>query len=267
MSRTKSSEDLNSGFYEPLGVHRFRATSHCVGPWSPHLQHGGPPAALLGGCFEDFEPNELRVARLALDIYGPIPLGDVQVEVRRLRSGRKIELLEGTLSIEGRVVMGGRCWRLLPQRGRSPEVNLKLPPTLNEYSLPVSFPNAGSVPYINAIEWAFVEGGFESRGRATVWTRPKIPLVAGSTPSPLERTLVMLDSANGISAELPFSQWSFVPVHLDCALMRLPEGQWIGMSAETELGTDGIGLTRSEIFDASSTFGRGLHTLFVEEVR
>lgn len=267
MFSAESSDDQIVGFYETLSVHRFRATTHCVGPWRPDLQHGGPPAALLGGCFEAFEPNELRVARLALDIYGPIPLGDMEVEVRRLRSGKKIELLEGSLSIDGRVVMGGRCWRLLPQEGRSPEVNLKAPPPLSEHSVPVNFPNAGSVPYINAIEWAFVEGGFGDPGRATVWTRPKIPVRMGSVASALERTLVVLDSANGISAELPFSQWSFVPVHLDCALMRLPAGEWIGMSAETELDAYGIGLTRSEIFDVSSTFGRGLHTLFVEKVR
>jgi hypothetical protein len=37
-----------SAFYVPLDENRFRATGATVGPWSADLQHGGPPAALLG---------------------------------------------------------------------------------------------------------------------------------------------------------------------------------------------------------------------------
>ena len=42
--------------------------------------------------------------------------------------------------------------------------------------------------------------------------RCRMPLVRGSILTGLQRLLVMVDAANGISAELPFVSWTFVPV-------------------------------------------------------
>jgi hypothetical protein len=65
-----------------------------------------------------------------------------------------------------------------------------------------SFPGVGPFPYADALEWRFVTGSFEELGPATVWTRCRIPVLRGVALTGLQRVLVMVDAANGISASL-----------------------------------------------------------------
>src|SRR5579875_638922 len=58
----------------------FVATSSCGGPWDPSVSHGGPPAALLARAVERTGASwPFRVVRLAVEILGPVPLGDIEV--------------------------------------------------------------------------------------------------------------------------------------------------------------------------------------------
>jgi hypothetical protein len=47
-----------------------------------------------------------------------------------------------------------------------------------------------------------------------VWTRPRAALIAGEPLQPLDRALLIADSANGISRELSMEEWLFVPPSL-----------------------------------------------------
>ena len=117
--------------------------------------------------------------------------------------------------------------------------------------------------YAKGLEWRFVEGGFLELGPATIYTRPLLPLLEGEALSPLERLLLMVDSANGISAALPFGRFLFVPVELTVSLRRYPRTEWVGMRAETIVDDDGIGQTRAELFDEEQYIGTAGQTLFV----
>jgi hypothetical protein len=86
-------------FYVPLGEGRFRATELTASPWGSGSQHGGPPAALLGHALEFDAGGEGGIfARLAFEILGPIPVGELSVEAKTVRPGRRISLREATLS-------------------------------------------------------------------------------------------------------------------------------------------------------------------------
>jgi len=87
--------------------------------------------------------------------------------------------------------------------------------------------------------------------------------VRGSSLTGLQRVLIMVDSANGVSAVLPMTAWTFVPVDLLMTLERAPDTEWVGMSAKTTIGTDGIGATETILFDVDGAFGRALQTLYV----
>ena len=100
-------------------------------------------------------------------------------------------------------------------------------------------------------------------GPATVWARSRIPLVEGLEIDPLESLMLMIDSANGVSAELDIMKWTFVPVDLTVGLFRQPVGAWVGMTAHTTLEGQGIGQTNTVAFDATGSLGRSLQTLFV----
>jgi hypothetical protein len=254
-------------FYVETHPGQFESTAATVGPWSGALQHGGPPCALLARALARLPgaPEGARLTRIAVEILSPVPVAPLTVEASVLRPGGKIALLEASASAGGKVVLRARAWRMTAAPGRSPEVERIEAPPFSESSEPITWGTPSSAfGYGDALEWKFAAGAMNDPGPATAWTRLRIPLVSGEEPSPVERMLTMLDAANGISAELDPKQWTFVPVDLIASLTRHPKGEWMAMAANTALGSEGIGLTRAELFDREGLVGRSLHTLWVE---
>ena len=264
---------MNDAFYDQLTPESFRANVATIGPWDPALQHGGPPIALLARALELLGgPANSRLGHLAFDFFSPVPVSDVAVSAAVLRAGRRIQFSEATMTAGGRVVLRATGAHLLAEPGRSPVVPspFVVPPMpLHETKIrfpgPDRFPytDALEFPYADALEWRFAEGAFTEPGPAAVWTRCRIPLVRDSALTGLQRLLVMVDAANGISAVLPLASWTFVPIDLMVTLERLPEAEWVGMSARTTLGADGIGTTDTVLFDSEGACGRALQTLYV----
>jgi hypothetical protein len=252
-------------FYERIDDTRFRSTRATVGPWSPVLQHAGPPAALLGHVLERTDPQPgARIARVSIEILGPIAVDDLQVTAEVIRAGRRVELLGATASARGRAVLRANAWQIAAEPGRSPAAGDREPaPPLPPEQPQRFFPGVDAFPYGEALEWRFVEGDYEHLGPAIVWARCRFPLVRGEPMSGLCRLLAMVDSANGVSAELPLASWTFVPVDLTVVLHRDPVGEWVGMHATTTIEADGVGMTRTRLFDLDGTLGGSLHTLYV----
>jgi len=190
----------------------------------------------------------------------------IQTEV--LRPGRKIQLATATMRADGRTVLRATAWHVLAEAGRSPTIPSSfVVPALPSNETEARFPNGERFGYGDALEWRVVHGGFGELGPAAVWTRSRIPLVSGTPLSGLERVLVMVDAANGISAVLPLLEWTFVPIDLLVVVQRIPDDEWVGMSSETTMGGDGIGTTDTILFDAGGAFGRALQTLYVDRRR
>jgi hypothetical protein len=252
-------------FYESLGEGRYLATQATVGPWSPQLQHAGPPAALLAHVIERLDPRPgARIARLSVEILGPVPVGEMRVSAAVERPGKRVQLLSARAEVNGRETLRALAWQLAAEPGRSPAAGPReeappLPPPQPQ----TFFPGLPPFPYGEALEWRFTEGHFGRPGPATVWSRCRIPIVAGEPLSGLCRLVAMVDSANGISWELPLGRYTFVPVDLNVVLRRLPEGEWVGMAATTTVEPDGVGLVQTRLFDSAGTLGASLHTLFV----
>src|SRR5258706_8151459 len=88
-------------FYEPAGQDTYVATAATVGPWSLDAQHGGPPSALAARALERHGPDERqRPARVAGDIFRPVPVGHPPVRTRLVCPGRRSPLVHAAL--EGR---------------------------------------------------------------------------------------------------------------------------------------------------------------------
>ena len=206
----------------------------------------------------------LSLSRLTFEILGPIPLTPCEVEVEVLRPGKRIEWLKGTLRSEGRTCLVAHAWRLERVPGVVPAVPTTwVPPALPAHESEGFFPGQGHFPYGDALEWRFAEGGFAELGPATAWARPRIPLIDGQALDPLDRLLILMDSANGISGALDFQRYTFVPVELTLHLVRPPEGEWMGLAARTVIDGAGTGLVTSHAFDHRGEVGMGLHSLFV----
>ena len=118
--------------------------------------------------------------------------------------------------------------------------------------------------YGRATEWRTVSGGYASTtGAADVWTRVRIPLIAGRPLDGLARFAIVADSANGLSAPLSFREWLFIPPGVTMHLHRYPAGEWVRLTANSDPGRDGIGLTDGALSDATGRCGTVAQPLLV----
>ena len=282
--------DHENGFYGDRGDGSFDSAELTRGPWDGAHQHAGPPAALIGRAIERCEGVGGNVAgrivgRVTFEILRPIPIAPVVVSAGVTRPGRRVDMVEASLSdAEGTELVRARGWRLarseveLPDRLGSVEdgparaagrpsgaTGMPAPPD----ELPVSnvdfFPTGYDVGYHSAMEYRAAVGAFMEPGPAAVWLRMRHPLIAGEEPTPLQRVLVAADTGNGISSTLDFRRYLFINVDLTVHLHREPDGEWVCLDALTIPEPTGVGMTDTQLRDVHGPIGRAAQTLLVAE--
>jgi Thioesterase-like superfamily len=97
--------------------------------------------------------------------------------------------------------------------------------------------------------------------------RLAIPLIAGQTPTPLQRALAAADFGNGVSSALPWGQFLFINTDLTVYLARTPEGEWIALDAHTDVDPRGTGVAYSRLYDERGPIGHSLQGLFIDRLR
>ena len=211
---------------------------------------------------------DAQVTRLSFDILRPVDLAPLTIEARVLRPGRRVEQLEATLhrAADGEPLMRCTAWAIRSER-------VALPDGAAEADPPPPGPAGGEpgsfgfwtepVAYHRAFDWSWISGAFDTPGPATVWTRLRVPLVAGEEISPLGRLLTMADAASGASAALDWERWLFINVDLGIHLERRPAGEWMAMDARTSFGPDGAGLCTSVLSDVTGRVGVSTQSLLV----
>ncbi|MDQ3406226.1 MAG: thioesterase family protein, partial [Actinomycetota bacterium] len=256
---------MGESFYESLGGGRYRSAQHTAGPWSADHQHMGPPTALLARELRSLPsaaPSTL--ARITVEILGPVPVAEVTVSAQVERPGRSVELLAGELSAGGRVVARARAWRIV-QSDSEAVSNLDVPPLASpDTATPTPKRPEGWGPgYLDVLEWRALAGALGEFGAATIWARQRIDLVAGETPTGLDRLFVVADSGNGVSNLLDPRQWHFINTELTVHIQREPVGDWIGLDAHTVIGANGTGAAYSVLHDETGPLARGAQALLV----
>jgi hypothetical protein len=249
-------------YFVPLGDGRFQATEHTSGPWDPGFQHAGPPSALLARALEALAPDpERTLARITLEILGPVPVDEVEVQAAVVRPGRSVAMLEAELRAGGRAAMRARAWTML--RAAAEDVTDSAAAPLRpdaESPGPRTWPYSG---YLHSVEWRFARGGWDEPGPATAWSRLRVPIVPDEAPSPLQRVLAVADSGSGISWVLPFGDWLFINPELTVHVQREAQGEWIALAAETTIARGGTGLARSVLYDDRGPVAYGAQSLLV----
>lgn len=261
---------LSKGSIDVSGEVReaFMPTPATAGPWSSQAQHGGPPAALLGRALEQLETDLGRtLGRFTMDLLGPVPVGPVSVSARVLRPGRSLSFREAVMYDDGhadgpRPVARAQAWAFPVVTDGPGEPPAPLPHTHAD-GHEVEPPATWSRGYLDAIEWRWIEGAIGTPGPAVVWMRPRLPLVGDEDPSPWQRLLCCVDSASGASAVLDPTEWGFLNSELSVHAVRLPEGEWICLRAETMLGPGAVGLATADLYDERGWFGRSAQALLV----
>jgi acyl-coenzyme A thioesterase PaaI-like protein len=207
-------------------------------------------------------PGASQIARITVEILGPVPTEPIRVRAAVARSGRAVELVEAELEAAGRLAIRARAWRI-----RSADLAL---PAMPDVPAPPPIPTDRtfqppwwSSGYIEAVDFRFVSGDFDQRGPAAAWTRIRHPLLPDEEPSPTQRLMAVADSGNGLSAMLDVRKWWFINTELTVHLIRPPAGEWIYVDARTTLDRSGVGLAETDLYDTTGRVGRGAQSLMV----
>jgi hypothetical protein len=245
-----------TAYYEPLGDGRFRSGPACAGPWNPDDQHGGPPSALIAGALDATDHREdMVLARLTVEILGPIKVAELEVATWVSRPGRRVERVEGTLTQGGRPVLAASAWRIARTESSTP---LTAPPPI-----PTDRDLVDLDGYLGSVEWAPVSGRFAEPGPCTTWTRLRGEIVAGEPLTPLQRVVAVADSGNGVSQVFPMAETWFINPELTVHLHREAVGEWVLLDAETVASEGGVGLASSVLSDERGRLGRGAQSLLI----
>lgn len=260
---------MTDALFTPDGSGRFVPSDHTRGPWDAGAMHGGAPSALLGGVMEAL-PSEtpMAVVRTTVEIFRPVPLRPVTVSASIERSGRRVQLLSAVLSDGDTELCRASAWRM---RITDLDVGAQPVPVMEFAGPDASTPHVpeSDEPAFHRTEvvMRYAVGSFLQQGPATVWMRLAMPVVAGQTPSPLQRALAAADFGNGVSSAVPWGEFLFINTDLTVYLYRQPEREWVCLEASTDVDSRGIGLAHSRLYDERGPVGHSLQALFIDKLR
>lgn len=241
----------------------FESTDLTRSNWTPEIQHGSPPLALLTKAIEQqLADSPLRIGRLSLDILGAVPVAPVQVRAWVERPGRRISLLAAEMTPVGSERPAARvsAWALAVS-DTADAVTDRHPPLVEGavVPLPDSWWNADG--YLETVDFRRQQ---DDSGSRVFWMTPKVSLVDDEPTTALQRLAMVVDSANGAGSALDPSRFVFMNTDTVVHLHRLPTGEDFALRARGSIGADGIGVTTAEVYDRGGFIGTSAQTLLVQ---
>ncbi len=243
-------------YFTRIGEALFRPSRHVRGAWNPADQHIAPAMGLLAHVVEldrDARRRDgLALARLSYDIFGTIPVDVVETEVRVVRPGRSIELVEAVLRQDARSVLSLRAWLMQPgdttRLAGTPLPNIPPPDEMAPWEPAKDWPG----DFLESVE---VRRAQVRPGRAAYWVRTTQPLVEGEPVSPTARAAGLLDLANGMTVRVSPKEVAFPNIDLTAHFIQEPPDGWLGFDTSVSFGAHGLGVTSSTIHGALGPIG------------
>ena len=258
---------MSDSYYElvdgadPLGE-KFAATDLVRSTWSAAIQHGAPVSALLVRALERCEArDDTRLSRVMIDLLGRGPRRGRPVGAvanRALRQADRVGQRRDAGPRTGRRTTAGRPGERVAaedhrHRRGGPYVGAAAAAAVAE-ARSRDLKKDWDRNYVHSLDWRWLTEPM-SDGPGESWIMPEVDLVKGETMTALERLFAVADDANGIGTKLDIRKWTFMNTDLVVHVHRIPEGEWIGIRAETNYGPDGIGTTIGTLFDESGAVG------------
>ncbi|PAT62912.1 thioesterase family protein [Psychrobacter sp. JB193] len=250
-----------------ISVVHYQPTKHAQGAWNEHEQHMAPATGVLTAELNGYAPQDnMRIARISLDILGLIPLDDFTITTRCIRPGKTIELIEAVMSSRGRDAIIARAWRLMTQdtseiAGIEDQQSAHKPEDLSAWDGMKGWPGG----FIESVR--LVTDTQRRPGRGMIWITNDVEMVEGIPTDDLVHLLGMVDTANGVVPRVGLGlsklEWMFPNTDLQIHMHRKPQGRWLGIDAVQQYGDDGIGLTSAILHDTQGPFGRSEQILTI----
>lgn len=234
----------------------FVPTPSAVGPWGPDTVSGLVISGLVGyGAEQAAGDADFVGTRLTVDMVRMAVNGELHVEAEVLREGRRLRMVDVTITQAGRNVAHGRA--IFTRRGEAPTgkvwtSDLTMPPPPD----PEQTPAFGPRPYAGPdAEPADSFDAWRDPSRAKyVWYDCDAQLVEGESTSPFVRAASVADVAN------PLTNWGsdglqFVNSDVTMLLSRLPQGTMLGLAARDRQEADGVAVGSAVMFDTEGPVG------------
>jgi acyl-CoA thioesterase len=229
------------------------------GPWGAAMG-GQVVGGLLGWGIErsGIDPD-LQPARLTVDLLRPILLEPVQIQTSVQREGRRIKLVDGTLVQNGKTV--ARASALFLRRGDHPDGEVwstpvrmpPLPADADDFGADAPFFiwGYGANPQKGARGMAEWE---QSDSQKFAWTRLFRPMVQGHPLTPLVRLAFVGDITSSLT------HWGsgglrYINADYTVTASRLPDGEYLGLAAQSHYGTAGVATGTATLFDRHGPIG------------
>jgi hypothetical protein len=229
-------------------------------PWDSQAIAGGPVSALLASGAEDPALDaDFEIARFQVDIFGKVPHQPLTMAVAVLRDGRQTKLHRVTLLADGRGVAQAHVLRV--RRMETPV-----------FAVPHEYPNPDTIPdsdgprsarMAGAIRMKRVRGGPGEPGRGISWLSMEGEVIRGIKPGNFVKACLFADFGNGFGSATNAAEWSFANLDITIQFLRMPQGDWLLLDAETHMAGNGHGTARNIFADAQGVYARGFQTIFV----
>ena len=254
-------EACPDAYYVRSGESAFISTLHSQGAWQPGEQHLAAAAGLVLAEAERRLPSDKLVSRVSFDVLGVIHSGPFTIDVRMLRPGRTIELIEASMRHGDQVSVQARIWRLsgsdtAPVQGDEWPV-MPAPDQMP----PLVFSDIWEGGFISSLE---CRRQADARpGRAQTWLRTPYPLVDGEIDPPVAAFAKLADTANGLAVRANPNEVFFANVDLTLHFTRQPQAGWVGFDTRVSFGPTGLGETFSVLSDIHGPVGTVAQSLTV----
>jgi Thioesterase-like superfamily len=250
-------------FFVPEGD-AFAPTDWARGPWGQTIS-GNYVGGLLGHVIErDAGDPELQPARLTVDLFRPAALADpVRVETTVVREGRRLKLVDATMTQAGTVVARANALFLRPGEQ----------PAGERWSTAVTMPPVPAAPDplpddIVTLIWTYGKNGdtpstgldaWAHHGPKYIWTRDVAAMVEGIELTPFTRAAMAGDMASSLT-HFGADGLPFINADYTLTLSRLPDGPYLGLAALTHHSHAGVATGTALVVDAKGPIGTATAT-------
>jgi hypothetical protein len=257
-----------TSYFERIDARRYQPTEHAGGAWNATEIHFSPLGGLVVHAMDAHRAAEgsgtKQLGRISFDILGFLAAEVCEIDVVTLRAGRTIELVQATVTIQGRAAVIARAWFLSESDSSAVAGGAPTPiaPPDDIPQTPLSETWAGG--YVASLDLRYLQP--PEPGRTTAWISTAIELVAGEPSTTHASFVALVDTANGIAVRESPKEWMFPNIDLTIHLYRPPVSRWVGFDTSVIFGRTGLGTTSTVLHDTEGAVGHAEQILTVRRL-
>ena len=201
--------------------------------------------------------GELRIARQTIDLFRPVPFGQLDVDVQPIRRGRRVAVFLSRVSCEGRPLTQATtlCLRGDASLGSVGADHSSEAPRPPGEATPANVDRVGNrwVSYPGTLEMRHLvsPGGSEP---PLVWIQANAPVLADAAPSPAVRAASIADFVSPFANMQP-GRSGYVNADITLHLHRPPIGAWHYLRIVSRGAADGVSTAQAVLGDERGAYG------------